>query len=358
ANVYMHQLDEWAAAHSHRLTQYQRARRRQQGLATIRLTRYADDFVIAVKGTREQAEAIRADVAAFLKTALRMDLSLEKTHITHRSEGFTFLGIDVRYAPSKHLKDTAGQGKAYVYFRPSRKAIERYKEQIRALTSPGATHRNDVEVIRAINRFVRSWGAYYRHANSSQVFTALDYWTWKRVFRWLQHRYRLQPRATYKRFCVNAAIPLNRHPTRNDKRLGVWDRQGQHLALDKLSFIPIRYWNYRGTTIPQLYAGGESTRIHPDLPDYDVVVWSERQNPHYTAEYRNAREATRIRAKFRCEQCATYIAKGGHLHHKDGDPTNCDPENLELLCRKCHIATDSYGRHTTPSRSPGASIGR
>jgi RNA-directed DNA polymerase len=54
ANVYMHQLDEWAVEHSHRLTQSQRHRRRQKGLATIRLTRYADDFVITVKGTRDQ----------------------------------------------------------------------------------------------------------------------------------------------------------------------------------------------------------------------------------------------------------------------------------------------------------------
>ncbi|RJX26869.1 MAG: hypothetical protein C4554_05305 [Dethiobacter sp.] len=76
-----------------------RARRqylRKKGEATYRLVRYADDFVILVKGTREQAEAIKEEIAAFLREHLRMELSMEKTSVTHVSEGFDFLGHRVQ----------------------------------------------------------------------------------------------------------------------------------------------------------------------------------------------------------------------------------------------------------------------
>ncbi len=345
ANVYMHQLDEWAEMHSHRLSEHQRYRRRIKGLATIRLTRYADDFVIAVKGTREQAEAIKAEVAEFLDTKMRMSLSLEKTHITHRTEGFVFLGIETRYDASHNQKDEAGQGKGNVYQVPSPKAIQRYKDKVKAFTSSEAYLYHPVEIIRAINRFSTGWGNYYRHANSAKVFEMLAHWTWWTVFRWLQRRHQLGPRAAYKRFCVPAKIPVNSHPTRNDKRLGAWE-EGQHLAIWPLTFIPIRYWNYRGNKIPQKYENTEDTRTQIALPNYDITPWPVGDNPHYTITYRNAREVVRVQRKFRCERC-NILTMNTHLHHKDGNSENNHPTNCQLLCEDCHKKTSSYGKRKT-----------
>lgn len=343
ANVYMHQLDEWAVEHSHRLSEGQKQRRRQKGLATIRLTRYADDFVIAVKGTRDQAEAIRAEVAEHLKTMMRMDLSIEKTHITHRSEGFDFLGINVRYAASRNRKDATGEGRGNVYYLPAPKAVKRYKEKVRILASSASYLYPDTEVIRAINRFARGWANYYRHANSAQIFEALNHWTWHRVFRWLQRKHVLAPRAAYKRFLVDAGTPINRHPTRKDRRLGAWDELGRHLAIEQLNFVRVEYWKYRGTKIPPKYDNAADIRVHPKPPDYTVEAWPEGQNPRGTAEYRNSRELVRLRDSFLCRKCNRYT-KSGHVHHKDGNPANPDPMNLELLCEACHHATESYGR--------------
>jgi hypothetical protein len=66
-------------------TAYQRKMRRRQGLANYRLTRYADDFVIAVHGSREDAEA-----------PVGLTLSQAKTHITHIDHGFVFLGYRIQ----------------------------------------------------------------------------------------------------------------------------------------------------------------------------------------------------------------------------------------------------------------------
>lgn len=345
ANIYMHQLDEWAATRSHRLTTSQKAYRRRKGLATIRLTRYADDFVITVKGTRTHTEAIKAEVAEYLETKMRMTLSQEKTQITHRSEGFVFLGVQMRYGASHTKKDKTGQGLGNVYYEPSPKAIQRYKDKVHTLTSREAYPHNPTEIIRVINRFSMGWGNYYRHANSAKVFATLENWTWWTVFRWLQHRYELGQRAAYKRFVVSAHIPINRHPHRKAHRLGVWE-EGKHLAIWPLIFIPIRYWKYRGAKIPQKYEGNPDTRAHAAPPNYALAPWPEGNQPHHTAAYRNVREIVRLREKSVCERCHTW-SKDTEVHHKDGNPKNNNLANLELLCSECHTSTSSYGNRRT-----------
>src|SRR6476619_6050130 len=54
--------------------------------------RYADDFVVIVKGTKAHAEAIRDEYRAFLEGKLKLTLNMEKTHITHVNDGFVLLG--------------------------------------------------------------------------------------------------------------------------------------------------------------------------------------------------------------------------------------------------------------------------
>lgn len=344
ANIYMHQLDEWAAKHSHRLTERQKQYRRSKGSATIRLIRYADDFVVLVKGTREQAELLKDEIAELLKARMRMDLSLEKTHITHRAEGFTFLGIVVKYdQPHKYRNEGADKG--CVYYLPAPKAIARYKAKIRKLTGNSSHYRSEVEVIRAINRFNIGWGNYYRHANSAKLFEKLDTWAWYRIFRWLRRRHQMSMKVAYKHFRVRPEVPINKHTSRKDWRLGTRDGKGHFLAVWPLQFIPIRYWKYRGNRIPQRFKGEPNTRHSPEPPNYDTIVWLEGQDPRSTAQFRNLKEIVKERDQYKCQECDRY-AQGsiGHVHHKDGNPMNDDLENLELLCEDCHRKTESYGR--------------
>ena len=61
----------------------------------IAYIRYADDFLVAVKGSREDCSAIKMELAEFLRIELKLTLSEEKTHITHSSEKVRFLGYDI-----------------------------------------------------------------------------------------------------------------------------------------------------------------------------------------------------------------------------------------------------------------------
>lgn len=54
--------------------------------------RYADDFVVIVKGCKVQAEVIRDKCQMFLEQGLKLTLNMDKTHITYVNNGFVFLG--------------------------------------------------------------------------------------------------------------------------------------------------------------------------------------------------------------------------------------------------------------------------
>lgn len=62
----------------------------------LKYIRYADDFLLGFVGPRHEAEGIKQQLAEFLQTQLRLDLSADKTLITHaRSTAARFLGYDV-----------------------------------------------------------------------------------------------------------------------------------------------------------------------------------------------------------------------------------------------------------------------
>jgi RNA-directed DNA polymerase len=72
-----------------------RKQRTRKGLGTWRLVRYADDFVVLVKGTRAHAQALCEQAAAVL-APIGLGLSAAKTRITHLDEGFDFLGFRIQ----------------------------------------------------------------------------------------------------------------------------------------------------------------------------------------------------------------------------------------------------------------------
>ena len=70
----------------------------------IKYVRYADDFLIAVKGSKEDCLEIKRRLAEFISNRLRMELSEEKTLVTHSSQCARFLGYDIRVRRSGTIK--------------------------------------------------------------------------------------------------------------------------------------------------------------------------------------------------------------------------------------------------------------
>ena len=86
-----------------------------EGYRRIQYVRYADDFLIGVIGSKEDAERIKSDVGKFFKDVLKLELSAEKTLITHSNDKARFLGYDVTVCNDCALKRAKGKGTVKAY---------------------------------------------------------------------------------------------------------------------------------------------------------------------------------------------------------------------------------------------------
>jgi retron-type reverse transcriptase len=87
----------------------------------LRYIRYADDFLLGFDGPKEEAEAIKNQIAEFLRDHLKLELSPEKTLITHaRTEKARFLGYEI----STFWSRTRKRGNGTMTLRMPSKIIE------------------------------------------------------------------------------------------------------------------------------------------------------------------------------------------------------------------------------------------
>lgn len=78
-------------------------------------TRYADDFLIGILGSKEDANNIKEEITNFLRDELKLELSQEKTLITHSEKRVHFLGYDiVTYKTNDIIKGKDGRKKIYL----------------------------------------------------------------------------------------------------------------------------------------------------------------------------------------------------------------------------------------------------
>lgn len=153
----------------------------------INVIRYADDFCITGASKEVLETRVKPAVVGFLKER-GLELSEEKTRITHIEDGFDFLGFNVRKYAGKML------------IKPSKAAVKRFLDDIRELIKARATDKT-AQLIQQLNIKLSGWANYYRHVVAkrtfayvdSQVFLAL--WTWikrrhpHKSIQWKKHRY-------------------------------------------------------------------------------------------------------------------------------------------------------------------------
>ena len=129
ANIALSVVDEHFARKWEALgPEWTRAKRHRAGEPVMRLVRYADDFVVMLRGTRGHAEALRDEVAAVL-APIGLRLSESKTRVCHIDEGFDFLGWRIQRRAWR-----SRTGKTAIYTYPSKKALASIVDKVRTLT--------------------------------------------------------------------------------------------------------------------------------------------------------------------------------------------------------------------------------
>jgi len=225
SNVALSVLDEYIAQApgGPNASPYARAKRRRQGLPNYRLMRYADDWCLAVSGTKAHAEALREEIAGVL-SMMGLRLSPEKTLITHIDEGLDFLGWRIQ----RHRK--RGAGRSYVYVYPAKKALAAVMAKIKALCRQGTNLPLRV-LLHQLNRMLRGWTTYFKYGCSNATFSYLRSYLWQQVVRWQGRKHRRTPWRQLRR------------------RYGIWPTDGD-VGLFDPARVPARRYYYRGTKIP------------------------------------------------------------------------------------------------------------
>ena len=152
--------------------------RRENGKTVCRkvnLVRYADDFIITGE-SREVLEEIKADLILFLQER-GLELSEEKTLITHIDDGFDFLGFNIRKYPGGTL-----------LVKPSEKSLKKFAEATHEIIY-GMRSRKQADVIEKLNRMITGWVNYYRYVSSKKAFWRLDHTIFLQLWRWAIRRH-------------------------------------------------------------------------------------------------------------------------------------------------------------------------
>lgn len=141
----------------------------------VNLVRFADDFVITGYSKVFLLVTVRPLVEQFLEDR-GLELSEEKTTITHIQKGFDFLGQNIRKYGNKLL------------IKPAKKSIQALLEKILRVMKANPQAKA-VNLIRQLNPIIRGWVQYHRHVVSKAVFSYIDHCIFKTLWRWATQRH-------------------------------------------------------------------------------------------------------------------------------------------------------------------------
>jgi RNA-directed DNA polymerase len=141
----------------------------------VNLVRFADDFIITGHSQVFLLMVVKPLVEAFFQER-GLELSQEKTIITHIKDGFDFLGQNVRKYGNKLL------------IKPAEKSIRKLMEKVSQIVKshPQAKAAN---LIRLLNPIIRGWVQYHRHVVSKAIFNTIDHNIFKVLWQWARRRH-------------------------------------------------------------------------------------------------------------------------------------------------------------------------
>ena len=276
----------------------------------INFVRYADDFIVTAKTKEVLENEIIPKINAFLK--LRgVQLSEQKTKITHISNGFDFLGQSVR--KYQRLDMTLGK----IQIEPSKTSIQSLKCKIKAICKSSG-QLTQVQLIGRLNPVLRGWGNYHRHIICGKTFSDINSYVWFRLMRWGK----------------------SRHP----KKSGIW--------------IAKRYFgSAKGSTWAFIdkATGKTLIRLNNDIHTFRHIKIQGDANPfdkQWNAYFLNREKSIKMKSVShyigkistrqggKCPHCQQLlqVEDDHYLHHLDGDKTNRGIKNMLMLHKTCKKA--------------------
>jgi RNA-directed DNA polymerase len=269
--------------------------------------------VVAWNGTKNGALKLKEELSTFLRDQLGLELSAHKTHITHVTKGYDFLGFTLRRYRNR-------SGGSDLLTRPSKTSVMKLKAKIKTMTKQGTTRDAVRDKIEAMNYLTRGWANYYRHTAASRTLRYVSHYAFKRMEGWLRNKTRQGIRTVYKEYYRRDS---NGHLT--------WSAGGQYLHLPAYTKIERLRYAHR----PNPY---QTTPPLEQFPYHQAPFSARRWGGarYYGNEWAETRAKVLERDEGRCRVCG----KQGkvEVHHirpwKPGMPHELS--NLVTLCLSCH----------------------
>jgi RNA-directed DNA polymerase len=143
--------------------------------AKVNLIRYCDDFIITGSSKELLENEVRPLVEQFMKER-GLELSPEKTQISHIQDGFDFLGQNVRKYRGRLL------------IKPSKKSIKACLEKVREIINRNK-QATAGQLIVQLNPVLRGWANYHRHVASKETFAHMDHALFQALWHWAKRRH-------------------------------------------------------------------------------------------------------------------------------------------------------------------------
>lgn len=274
--------------------------------------RYADDFVV-ICHTHDDALQARVRIAAFLAER-GLQLSEEKTHIRHISEGFDFLGFTVR---SYRVRDRAAGTKTLI--KPSAKTVKALRRKVKDLFR-AHIGMDQGQLIVALNPVLRGWCNYYRHSVAAKVFAGVEHHVHVRQRRWCHRAHPRKPKHWWMRkyFGRHYQCPSFAY-TFMDKQSGAFMFHPASVRIERWTMVKHRH--------------------SPDnlaLAEY----WRARTRRTGGTDLTRSWQKVAGRQGHQCPHCRSSLYNGETIRMitRDGDKANAIYGNLVLVHADCQHA--------------------
>jgi group II intron reverse transcriptase/maturase len=169
-------------------------RENRQWKPAVAYCRYADDFVVIVKGNKAHAVAIREQCQEFLEGKLKLTLNMEKTHITHVNDGFVFLGHRI-------IRKRGKTGRMSVVTTIPKEKAKTFAHKLSDALS--CDHDlSKIDMVEHLNSKLAGWGAFYKYTDyTARIFQRIDRVVFWKLAHWLARKYRSHIKPLMRRWC-------------------------------------------------------------------------------------------------------------------------------------------------------------
>jgi group II intron reverse transcriptase/maturase len=173
----------------------------------LRYIRYADDMLLGFTGTRTEAEQIKNHLGRYLQETLKLELSQEKTLITHaHKQAARFLSYDIttQYRNDKLAKDGYWHINAQIALRVPKEVVKKktpaYRQAGKPLRRLSLASCSDYTILKTFQDEYRGFVQYYLLASNVSWLSGYKWMVQQSLTHTLAAKYHSTTRTMAKRF--------------------------------------------------------------------------------------------------------------------------------------------------------------